>query len=322
MAELTHVAEEVVIYRPLGTVDDFFTGFINNLKLRRRRASTVWNHQHLYKHYIRPVIGNVRLEDLVLSMGDAVAALGYESSETNGFRSVITLRQILKYITREGYKLPFDWREIEIPRYITKKPVEAYEKKHITQIRKILNKEHIKDTPFTSELAKRQHAFAMVRMRALFELNLHSGLRISECSPINKSDLDWDKKEIKIFNSKTGEPQIVYFNGAEKAVKEFLNLRTDTNEALFVTFDGKRVTKGAFKSQFRNLKKRTNLPKNFASHILRKTFGTHLVRTERVDIKTAQRIMRHSSIRVTANYYVAYKDLICARVHKKTMSTL
>jgi integrase/recombinase XerD len=166
----------------------------------------------------------------------------------------------------------------------------------------------------------------MVRTQALFELSIHSGLRLSEYPGIDKADIDWDTHEIRVVNSKTRETERVYFNGADVAIRKYLTMRKDGNEALFVTHDGRRITSSGLKAHFRLVKKRIKeaggFDKSFASHISRKTFCTHLVLNSKADLKTIQRLARHKSIRTTINHYVALDEKLAAKVHKRAMGKL
>lgn len=303
-------------------VDDFYEGFLANLILKKKARSTIESHVYQYTHFVRPIVGGVDIDNLVLAMGDTIASKARNVAESNAARAVITFRQVLRYISRQGYRLPFDWRDMEIPQYVIRKEVEAYDKSDLKKIRHFLITHAMIDSPRSREKTKIKFKFTMARMRALFELNLHTGLRISECPPLNLTDLNWDTGEIKMVNSKTKRLNSVYFHGAEKALAEYIIMRKDKSPALFVTYEGTRVSKDALKSQFREVKLKLGLKKNFASHMLRKTFGTFMARGEGVDLKTLQGLMRHTSIRATLNYYIALDKDRAMKAHKKVMSSV
>lgn len=307
------------------TLNDFFSGFIGNLSDRMRSDSTVASHSYMYRMFIGPIAGHIQIGELTPIVGDAIALSAGSASGSNPLRAIVTFRQMLRYVSRLGLRLPFDWRDIDIPKYVSKRRVEAFSVNEIRSIRGFLSRQHARDTRHTSIEALGKHAIAMSRMRAMFELNIHSGLRISECVGIRKSDVDWDRCEIRIVNSKTHEPEIVYFNGAKEAILKYLSDRDDSCEFLFVTHDGRGMTRNGLKSHFKSIKRLIEEDgcqvKPFVSHTLRKTFGTHLVRNV-TDIKAAQRLMRHRSIRTTLNHYVALDQERCGEIHKDIMNRL
>ena len=70
---------------------------------------------------------------------------------------------------------------------------------------------------------------------AIVELLYSTGCRVSELSALNKSDINFETKEVYLFG-KGEKHRTSYLNAkAEVAVKEYLSTREDSNTALIVS---------------------------------------------------------------------------------------
>ena len=94
--------------------------------------------------------------------------------------------------------------------------------------------ERIPLTPY--ELEELRWVCRTVREKALVDLLFSSGIRASECSAANLSDIDWDARSIVIRHGKGDKRRTVYFNAeSELSLRKYLETRQDDCEALFVT---------------------------------------------------------------------------------------
>lgn len=94
--------------------------------------------------------------------------------------------------------------------------------------------ERIPLTPY--ELEELRWVCRTVREKALVDLLYSSGVRASECSAANLSDIDWEARSIVIRHGKGDKRRTVYFNAeSELSLRKYLETRQDDCEALFVT---------------------------------------------------------------------------------------
>jgi site-specific recombinase XerD len=163
------------------------------------------------------------------------------------------------------------------------------------------------------------------RNYAIMELLFSTGLRVSELCSLNR-DLDITKDEFTI-RGKGEKLRIVFLSEeARKSLAEYLNNRTDMDEALFIQ-QGPRVVKLEEQNVSLRLTPRSverivkriaieaGISKRVTPHTIRHSFATDLLRNG-ADIRSVQMMLGHSNIATTQIYtHVTNKQL--RDVHKK-----
>jgi site-specific recombinase XerD len=124
-----------------------------------------------------------------------------------------------------------------------------------------------------TELEEIRNACRTQRERAILEVILSTGCRLTELGEIQLNDIDWIKKTIKISS---GERDRVVFitPSAEKYLKHYLNNREDNLSCLFIT-ERKPVSKISNRGIQREIEKissRTNISKNISPRTFRDTY--------------------------------------------------
>ena len=75
-----------------------------------------------------------------------------------------------------------------------------------------------------------------LREKALIDFLYSTGMRVSECSNANLSDIDWTNRSVVVRHGKGNKRRVVYFNAeSEFSLRKYIESRSDTDEALFVT---------------------------------------------------------------------------------------
>ncbi len=233
---------------------------------------------------------------------------------------LIALRVFLKYLTKRGIKsMPRD--QIELAK-VTERSLDLISQ---TELSRLL------DAPKGDDIKS-------LRDKAILELLFSTGLRVSElCSLTNDLDLRVDQFSIR---GKGGKVRVVFISEeAKNAIKKYLALRKDMEEALFVQVGKEIVSK---KSDLdKNLKKqkskdqimasaltkrsierivkqyaiKAGISKKVTPHVIRHCFATDLL-SNGADIRSVQIMLGHSNIATTQIYtHVTDKHLL--DVHKK-----
>jgi site-specific recombinase XerD len=203
-------------------------------------------------------------------------------------KAVITLRSLIRFIKENENEFPVDWRDIR-GRKNQRPEVQYLTPGDIETLRATI------DTSSPSGL----------RTRALFELLLHSGLRIGEAITLDIEDLDYDKMEMHIVNCKSHAKQTVFLTeSAVSWIKKYLESREDKEPCLFISGGGRRLLAVTARASLTKYEKLSGLKKHIHWHLLRKTFVTNLL-FGGVDIKTAQHLARHTSEITTLRHYAA-----------------
>ncbi|MEW6606057.1 MAG: tyrosine-type recombinase/integrase [bacterium] len=244
-------------------------------------------------------ISNLKLADTA-----AIVEGGKAHGEYGPQRAACVWRNFLKFLKDNGVKLPFDYRDIEIPK-MPQLPVEYLTLDEINLLR---------DSIKTDDLAS-------LRTRALMEVLLDTGMRIGEAITLNKKDIDWEKKEAVIKNIKSKEKEKVYFTDRSLSwIKKYLKRRKDNLEALFVSGRGRLLSvtaRGFLRTHTKNL----GLKKHICHHIFRKSFATHLIRNG-ANLKDTQYLCRHKSERTTLRVYVGIEKENAKKTHQKILTKI
>lgn len=168
-------------------------------------------------------------------------------------------------------------------------------------------KKHI--NAFTSkEIETLCDACKSTRDRAIIEFLYSTGCRVTECSNMNISDVDFKENTAIIQHGKGDKERLCYIS--EKAMywlEKYLNERKDQDIALFTGRRG-RLTKAGIEYVIRKLGNETGIDAH--PHKFRHTLATNLVQRN-APIQQVQRIMGHESLDTT----MVYVDLDDSEIH-------
>jgi integrase/recombinase XerD len=160
--------------------------------------------------------------------------------------------------------------------------------------------------------------YSGVRLRALIELLLATGLRISEALSLNRDFCDAGLKEIDVLG-KGGKTRMVFLNRRCLFwIKQYLDKRFDDSDALFVTtgLPARRLARSDISRFFIHLRCRVGVNKKVTPHILRHTFCTNLLNNG-ADITFIRDLAGHQDIATTAKYYLGVnKDQLRSVIQK------
>lgn len=157
------------------------------------------------------------------------------------------------------------------------------------------------------------HPYTRSRDLAIVMLLLGTGMRISELVGINKNDIDFNIKAIKILR-KGGDEAIIYFSDEVKeSLADYLLERNQKSplkgheDAMFLSIQNTRLTDRAIQNLVKKYFVSVNSLKNISPHKLRSTFGTNLYRQTR-DIYLVADMLGHKDINTTRKHYAKMDD--------------
>jgi len=222
---------------------------------------------------------------------------------------LIALRTFLKFLARRGIKsLPAD--NIELAK-VNQRVIDLISPDELVRLLK---------APETEENPEKR-----ARGKAILELLFSTGLRVSElCSLTNDLDLSVDEFSIR---GKGGKVRVVFLSPeAKKAVKDYLNLRKDMSDALFVKIgdEKRKISKenkdeGLTKRSIERIVKKyatiAGISKKVTPHVIRHMFATDLL-SNGADLRSVQAMLGHSSI-TTTQIYTHMTDKHLLDIHKK-----
>lgn len=142
-----------------------------------------------------------------------------------------------------------------------------------------------------------------LREKTLLEFTYSTGCRLSEIEAVNKEDLNFHDKTLKVIGKGNKERVVCFNTKARYLLKEYILSRTDDNPALFVASKGKNIRLGG-RSIEREIKKialRANLGKAIYPHLLRHSIATHLLAAG-MSLHNVQALLGHSDPKTTEIY--------------------
>lgn len=188
----------------------------------------------------------------------------------------------------------FTWLEAE--NYILKSPM--------SRIKKVKTKKAIKKTITDEDLERLRDAADNKRDLAMIDMLVSTGMRVSELVNLDIDDVDIENKECVVLG-KGNKERVVYFDARTKIhLTNYLNSRTDSNKALFVTLDKPhdRLKISGVEIRVRQLGRTLNIEK-VHPHKFRRTMATRAI-SHGMPIEQVQQILGHNQIDTTMEYAI------------------
>ncbi|MEE1340347.1 MAG: site-specific tyrosine recombinase/integron integrase [Succinivibrionaceae bacterium] len=200
----------------------------------------------------------------------------------------------------------FSWLEEE--NYILKSPMRRIHKVKTTSI--------IKETFSDEDIEKMRDNCENLRDLALIDFLSSTGMRIGELVLLNKTDLNFNERECIVLG-KGDKERVVYFDAKAKIhIQNYINSRTDANEALFVTLKApyNRISIGGIESRLRNYGKNIGISR-LHPHKFRRSLATIAI-DKGMPIEQLQKLLGHKRIDTTLQYAMVKQNNI-KLAHKK-----
>jgi len=148
-----------------------------------------------------------------------------------------------------------------------------------------------------------------IRDKAILELLFSTGLRVSELCALNRDSFGEAKNGEISIRGKGGKIRVVFISEeAKQAVKNYLDKRSDTEEALFF------LTPRSVERMIKQRAIEAGISKKVTPHIIRHCFATDLL-SNGADIRSVQALLGHSNI-ATTQIYTHITDKQLRDVHK------
>jgi site-specific recombinase XerD len=232
---------------------------------------------------------------------------------------LIALRTFLKYLTKRKIPVSLSADQIDLAK-IPERSIDVISDKELERLLEAPNSE--KDPEMRA------------RDKAILEMLFSTGLRVSElCSLTRDIDLSLDELTIR---GKGGKVRLVFLSdNAKKAVKEYLNLRKDMSNTLFVSLSSNRKKPEPTSAKNKILKRGeedvldrrsierivkkyaiiAGVTKRVTPHTIRHCFATDLL-SNGADIRSVQTLLGHANI-TTTQIYTHITDKHLKEVYKK-----
>ena len=151
-----------------------------------------------------------------------------------------------------------------------------------------------------------------IRDKAMLELAYATGMRVTEIISLNIDDVNLENGNV-VCKSTIRQRVIPLGKMSLSALKEYIEnarnvlVKQDTEKALFVNLNGKRLTRQGFWKIIKYYQEQAQITKDITPHTLRHSFATHLLQNG-ADLKSIQMMLGHSDISSTQVYMQFQND--------------
>jgi len=164
----------------------------------------------------------------------------------------------------------------------------------------------------TDEMKRLLKAPERIGIRVMFGLVYDTGMRISELTNLLISDVDLDRRQVHIRQSKNKKDRYVPMSAhAVRGIKKHLTLNSPV-DYLFEspTRKGVPISKTLIRNQLKYAVERANIKKEVCVHTLRHTYATHQLEAGQ-NIMTLKDLLGHGHINTTLMYlHMAQLDTV------------
>jgi integrase/recombinase XerC len=169
---------------------------------------------------------------------------------------------------------------------------------------------------------KLEDSLFLRRDRAILELLYAAGLRVSELTGLNISDVGQKDQMVRVIGKGRKERIVPYGAKAADALKVYWTERdklleighrqqgkTDT-EAVFLNYMGRRLTQRSVGRILKKYVRLVNVNWDLHPHSMRHAFATHLL-ADGADLRAIQELLGHQSLSTTQKYtHVSIRQLM------------
>lgn len=300
--------------RPFFVMEKLYAQFFEHLKYERNVSEhTLRNYtsdllqflDHLApenEHGVRRQVAIKSIDHLTIREWLATLHTAHKK-KTSVARKLAALRTFFQFLVREEVVDLNPARLVATPRLEKKLPVHLSAEDAVRFI----------ETPDVgTNLGKRD--------RAILELLYATGIRVSELTKLNLSDVDYQGKIIRVTGKRRKQRLVPFGDPALQAINQYLDVREEIlrhaspaerdDQALILNYQGTRITT---RSVGRMVDKYILICAgihNISPHSLRHSFATHLLDSG-ADLRDIQELLGHARLSTTQIYtHVSMEKLI------------
>ena len=236
-----------------------------------------------------------------LTIRSWLANLQRKIGKNSAGRKVASIRGFYRYLLREGEISVNPMEEVSIPK-----------------AEKRLPKFFSVDDVFRLMESPKSDKKLAVRDKAILELLYSSGLRVSELTGLNVTDIDMKAEMIKVLGKGNKERMIPIGGKAIKALNAYIDVKNGQDktpdsllgkkknegeacDAVFLNYRGDRLTSRSVARIVEKYLRKAGVPGKGSPHTLRHSFATHLLDSG-ADLRGIQELLGHASLSTTQKY--------------------
>jgi len=270
-------------------------------QLSGRNVPSTLDQYGMYSRLFIEHVGDMEIEDVTLKIMKEYLHIHTERLKPGSLAQRMKyFRSIWRWAHEEGYITENPAARLEIP--VEGKRAPKYESEETIEMMRVACKSPLENS--------------------ILEVFFATGCRIAEIQGANKNIVDWTDRSMLILG-KNDKERDVYF-GVRCAIwlKKYLNARTDTDVALFVTErkfksnggQSRRLSIAQLRAIIKRIAKRAGVG-NVYPHKLRHSFAMHMLRNG-APLEAIQVFLGHADI-ATTKIYADYDTEMKRQLYKK-----
>jgi site-specific recombinase XerD len=221
------------------------------------------------------------------------------------------LRSFLRFARDVARIACLDPREVRVPR-IPRRDVVYLTPDEVGRLRRAI---------LPVDLDWREAPLLRLRLRALVEVLLGTGARISEALALERGSLNFERREARIIGKGNKERTLFFTAESLEWVARYLSRRRDDTDPVFVTRDDPpvRMTGDLLKRGLERARRAGGITKKVTPHILRHTMATTLL-FNGCPIGHIKELLGHERLDTTCRYYLGLDRRLAKAAHEKFLS--
>lgn len=269
-------------------IDELKIKYLNYLMGRGRTEGTKKAYDFDLSKFIDHLnvkdMGNV--EDITTTIIEDYL-FGLDVSSATKERRRVTIKKFFDYLSRRGE--------------IKNNPANGLESIKVTQKRPEYLSQEQRDV-FLETIKQQATLYYKERDLMLVKLLLDTGLRRSEVTGLNISDVDLSKQRLRVKRKGNREEYVIIHPELAKDLNKYLRLISrEGGQPLFLSKKGQRLSSSSIWHLVKEYSRKAGFNGNVTVHSLRHTFGTTLM-NQGLSLPYIQALMGHKSLQTTTRY--------------------
>jgi len=152
--------------------------------------------------------------------------------------------------------------------------------------------------------------------RALVEVLLSTGMRISEALSLDRNAVNLEIGEAKVVGKGRKERTVFFTPRALGWLKEYANRRSDSSDKLFALPNGGALKYDSVRVWFGRIRRRAGIEKPVTAHIIRHTCATLLL-FNGCSVAHIKEVLGHDRLETTCRYYLGVDKSAAKEAHRE-----
>lgn len=288
-------------------MNDKITSYLSNLNDQGKSKNTI----DAYRRDLKKFSDFMEEESLPLDKFEELQIVSYTEylmetgiSKSSIIRNLVTLRNLYKFLRRQGFVL--------------EAPILYYELPHLDRdLPEVLTLDEIKSLLDAPDLATNKGK----RDKAILELLYATGLKVSELISLKVEDVYLDRFYLICRGAKGKERVIPIGSAAVEALRRYLEVRDrmalESSDILFTSNHGESITRQGVWKLLKNYIEDVGIEKDVNLNTLRHSFAVHLL-DNGAEVKAVQEMLGHTDINATMKYEELKKNNKLMEIYRQS----